>query len=152
MDVAAGAARSCFTGPMEPPGSDAFPPAFHFPFHHFPFSCSLTSHPHASLSLSPFLSPSLTPPPPSKGGAAITEGGIDSFARNVVWAAVWHGQAAAALFFFPSPWAAARRRRLLTLLPSLAVCSSCVFKQANQHHSRTLARFPPPSPPPPSTI
>lgn len=89
--------------PSEPPRRRATT-TFHFPFDHFPFSCSLISHP-----LMPLFAP--LPPPASWGpcaGGAITEGGIDSFA--VMWFGLQRGTAQSntlSFFFFfsfsPSP-------------------------------------------------
>lgn len=56
---------------------------------------------------------------------------------NVVWAAAWHGAEQHSfffLFFFLLPVASVPGSS-----PSPVCSSSCVFKQANQHHSDTLA-------------
>lgn len=115
--------------------------------HHLPFSLRslpLFPLPHIS-SLMPFFPP--LPPPASWGpcaGGAITEGGIDSFA--VMWFGLQRGTAQSnTLFFFLLPLASAPSSS-----PSPVCSSSCVFKQANQHHSDTLASlFPLPFFPPP---
>ena len=109
---------------------------FYFPFYHFPLSV-----PHISTLLPLFLLPptSLLPPPPPpsssflgpRAGAAITGGGMDSFA--LMWFGLQRGTAQSDTF--------SQRTELL----SLSVCSSCVFKQTNQHHSAVLACLSPPS-------
>lgn len=97
---------------------------FHFPSDHFPLPI-----PHISSLLPLFIPPSLPPSAcsflgPCAGGA-ITEGGIDSFA--LMWFGLRRDTAHSHTF--------SRR----TESSSLSACTSCVFKQANQHHSARLA-------------
>lgn len=71
---------------LEPPSMRLLSTTFHFLFYHF-----YSRVPHISTLLPPLLPP---PPPPSWGpraGAAITEGGMDSFA--LMWFGLQHGTA-----------------------------------------------------------
>lgn len=104
---------------LEPPSKWLLSTTFHFPFYHFPLPVS-----HIS-SLLPLPPPFLLLP------RAVCRGCHNRrwnrfICSNVVWAAAWHGTEQ---HFLPA------HRELL----SLSVCSSCVFKQANQHHSAVLA-------------
>lgn len=100
------------------------PTTFHFQFDHFPLPV-----PHIPSLLPLFILPSLPPPAcsflgPCTGGA-ITEGGIDSFA--LMWFGLQRDTAQSDTF--------SQR----TESSSHSACTSCVFKQANQHHSARLA-------------